>query len=138
MRSESTPPNTIAPSRPLPMGSASFHIFAGWRYHKTFAPEAIQHKQKKHDARIDAHYRPRMHTNEHESKLLFVFIRVYSWREVLARRREIALQRVFDQSRNVVNVELAHQARAIRINGLRAKRESRGDLFRAHTFAQQR
>jgi hypothetical protein len=26
------PPKTIAPNRPLPIGSASFQIFAGWRY----------------------------------------------------------------------------------------------------------
>jgi hypothetical protein len=34
MRSWSTPPNTIAPSRPLPTASASTHFAAGRRYHK--------------------------------------------------------------------------------------------------------
>src|ERR1022692_4917192 len=34
MRSLAMPPNTIAPSRPLPTGSASSHSTAGWRYHR--------------------------------------------------------------------------------------------------------
>src|SRR5215831_17650768 len=34
MRSRSIPPNTIAPIRPLPTGSASVHSFAGWRYQR--------------------------------------------------------------------------------------------------------
>ena len=31
MRSAATPPKTMPPNRPLPIGSASTHSFAGWR-----------------------------------------------------------------------------------------------------------
>ena len=40
MRSAGTPPKTIAPRRPLPIGSASTHCFAGWRYERTGPIEA--------------------------------------------------------------------------------------------------
>src|ERR1039457_3361334 len=35
MGSEGTPPKTIAPRRPLPMGRASVQAVAGWRYQRT-------------------------------------------------------------------------------------------------------
>jgi hypothetical protein len=37
MRSSSVFPNTIAPSRPLPTGSAFSHFCAGWAYQSSVA-----------------------------------------------------------------------------------------------------
>src|SRR5436190_2420023 len=36
------PPKIIAPRRPLPMGSASVHTSAGWRYHRV-SPDAFEY-----------------------------------------------------------------------------------------------
>ena len=36
-----TPPKTIAPSRPLPTGSASTQAFAGWAYHSLCSTNAV-------------------------------------------------------------------------------------------------
>jgi len=44
----------------------------------------------------------------------------------------------FHQARHVVDVELAHQARAIRVDRLGTQFEARGDFLGAHAFDQER
>src|SRR4051794_27521845 len=46
MRSSAVPPNTIAPRRPLPTGSASFHFSAGLSY-QSFRSDAEASDVKK-------------------------------------------------------------------------------------------